>query len=218
MRIKNFSVCFILAVIILSLTSCSEGKKNEITKDTLIGEWYSDELHGSFVFKDDDMLYLKVDFTDMLYIDENGSVELNSGNTDNAHYNYDGTLYSFSIGEGDEEIDMITMERKGEPSDSVYGKYTLVSGIFYDQLSAQYGDMKDRYGMIVSENRLDAEIRMCGYETDGEIITFTGDGMEDIFGISDNTENTARYRCIIEKDVMTLVAANGNLVFTKVTE
>ncbi|MDE5764640.1 MAG: hypothetical protein K2N49_07580 [Ruminococcus sp.] len=216
MKVKNLTIYFLSVLMILCLASCSEQKKNEITKDMLIGEWYSDEIHGSFVFKDDNMLYLKVDFTDMLYIDEKGSAELSSGNPDNAQYSYDGTLYSLSIGEGDEKIDMITMERNGEPSDSVYGEYTLMSGIFYDQLSEQYGNIENRYGIIVAENALDAEIRMCSYETDSENIIFTGDGM-DIFGISGDNGNIARYRCIIEKDVMTLVANNGNLVFTKVT-
>lgn len=214
MRARNFSAFFLSIVMLFSLMSCSDGTASEITRDTLIGEWYSDELRGSFVFKDDDMLYLKVDFTNTMYIDESGSVELSSGEPEEAEYSYDGTHYSFSMGKGDTAINMITMERKGEPSDSIYGEYTLLSGILYDQLSAEYGDVGDRYGMIVSENRLESEIRMCGYETDGENITFVGDDLA-VFGA---TEDTIRYRCNIENGVMTLVGTTGSLVFTKVSE
>lgn len=212
--VKKISAILMGILMVFSLSACekSDGKaesSSKYDKSDLVGEWYSGEIGGSFYFDEDNTFSLRVDVTDVVYIDADGISHITGSDDDYSDCcNYDGETYTFNIS----GIDMLTMTRK-EKSDSVYGKYVLKSGILYDELSDEYEEINDRYNIIVSENILTAEINMCEYSVDNGVITFSGNDLE-IFGAGENED--VKFNFAVQSDVLTLVNNNERLVFSRV--
>lgn len=211
---RKISAVLVSILTILSLPSCEKsGEKNESSsiygKSDLIGEWYSGEIGGSFYFDESDNFSVRVDLTNIMYIDSDGVSHINGSDIDySQNCSYDGETYTFNI----DGVDMLTMTKK-EKSDSVYGKYVLKSGIFYNEFSDEYEEINERYNIIVSENNLTAEINMCKYSVENGIVTFSGDDLE-IFGAGE--EKDVKFNFAVQNDTLTLVNGGETLVFSRV--
>lgn len=201
----------------LMLTACNNDKKpsyssvSGYTQADIIGEWYSGEIGGSFCFSEDNILYLKVDMSNTMYMSSDNIMHITDSDEDYSDgCTFDGKNYSFEIN----GIDMITMSRDME-SESAYGEYTLRSGVMYEELSSQYGNLDGRYNIIADNDIFDAKIRICEFETnDRNKITFSGDDLE-FFGA--DTEQISVFNFAVQNNVLTLIGAdNSTLVFSKV--
>lgn len=196
----------------LSLAGCSEPEAESPQKSgnaDIVGEWYSGEIGGSFYFGEDNNFSLRVDVSETMYIDENNIAHIAGSDEDFSDgCNFDGKTYSFEVN----DVDMLTMTRE-ESSESAFGQYTLQSGILYDELSSVHGDLSDRYSIIADKDVFDAQIYMCGYSVDGNMITFSGDDLS-FFGAEKGTSSIFNFA--VENNVLTLVGENNTLVFSKV--
>lgn len=199
-------------LILLSLVSCRDSVSESSQKydsENILGEWYSGEIGGSFYFDDDNNFSLRVDVTGTMYIDENNIAHIAGSDddfSDSCHF--DGKNYSFEVN----GFNMLTMSRE-ESSDSAFGQYTLKSGILYDELSSVHGDLSDRYSIIADKDVFTAQIRMCKYSVNDNIITFSGDDLS-FFGAEEGTVSIFNFA--IENNVLTLVGSDSTLVFSKV--
>lgn len=199
-------------LIFFSLTGCVDSQSDssqEYDNTSIIGEWYSGEIGGSFYFSDDNDFSLRVDMKKTMYIDENNIAHIAGSDedfSDDCHF--DGKTYRFEVN----GVDMLTMSRN-ESSESAFGQYTLQSGILYDELSAVHGDLGDRYSIIVDKDVFDAQIYMCKYSVNDNIITFSGDDLS-FFGAEKGTVSIFNFA--VENNVLTLVGENNTLVFSKV--
>ena len=212
--VKKISAILTGILMIFSSSACEKSDRktesfSKYSQSDLIGEWYGGEIGGSFYFDENNTFSIRVDVTNVMYIDSNGISHISGSDDDYSDCcNYDGETYTFNIS----GIDMLTMTRK-EKSDSVYGKYVLKSGILYDELSDEYKEINDRYNIIVNENLLTAEINMCEYSVDNGVITFSGNDLE-IFGAGENED--VKFNFAVQSDVLTLVNGNERLVFSRV--
>lgn len=216
--LKKISAVITGFFILFSLSSCEKSdseteSSSKYGKEDIIGEWYSGEIGGSFYFDENNNFSLRIDVTDVMYIDSEGISHIAGSDDDYSDYcNYDGETYTFNIN----SIDMLTMTRKEKSdSDSVYGKYILKSGILYDELSDKYEKIDDRYNIIVSENILTAEINMCEYSVDNGVIIFSGNDLE-IFDAGENKDT--KFNFAVQSDVLTLVQGEERLVFSKISD
>lgn len=192
--------------LLLSLVSCES--KEEIPDNSIIGEWYSGEIGGSFCFDDDNNFSLKVDVTKTMYIDENNIAHIAGSDedfSDSCHF--DGKTYSFEVN----GVDMLTMTRENS-AETAFGEYTLQSGILYDELASVHGDLNDRYSIIVDKDVFDAKISMCEYSVNDSRIIFSGDDLS-FFGAKEGTVSIFNFA--IENNILTLVGENETLVFSK---
>lgn len=193
-------------LLLFSLVSC--GSKEEMPDNSIVGEWYSGEIGGSFCFDDDNNFSLKVDVTKTMYIDEDNIAHIAGSDedfSDSCHF--DGKTYSFEVN----GVDMLTMTRE-DASESAFGEYTLQSGILYDELASVHGDLSGRYSIVAGKDVFDAKIRMCEYSVNDSIITFSGDDLS-FFGAEEGTVSIFNFA--VGNDVLTLVGANETLVFSK---
>ncbi len=199
-------------LIFFSLTGCADSQtesSQEYDNTSISGEWYSGEIGGSFYFSDDNKFSLRVDVTKTMYIDENNIAHIAGSDEDFSDDCYfDGKTYSFEVN----GVDMLTMSRE-ESSESAFGQYTLQSGILYDELSSVHGDLNDRYSIIADKDTLIAQIYMCEYSINDNIITFSGDDLS-FFGAEEGTVSIFNFA--VENNVLTLVGENDTLVFSKV--
>lgn len=203
----------ILAVLIFfSLTGCADSQSEssqEYDNTSILGEWYSGEIGGSFYFGDDNRFSLRVDMKKTMYIDENNIAHITGSDEDfSDDCDFDGKTYSFELN----GVNMLTMSRE-ESSESAFGQYTLESGILYDELSSVHGDLSDRYSIIADKDVFDAQIYMCEYSVNDNIITFSGDDLS-FFGAEKGTVSIFNFA--VENNVLTLVGENNTLVFSKV--
>ncbi len=215
---KIKGVCAVAAAVI-AFSSCAESKEESsvrpYNKTEILGEWYNDSISGSLKFSENDKMSLLVDLSDTMTIDKNGDVhmtgadEVFSGNS-----TYDGKEFSFNADSENGMIDVLTMERTGEPSDSVYGEYTLKSGILSDQLTERFGDSDGRYSMIIGENSVISEIEMCSYTAENGVLDLSGSDLK-FFGAEG--DNNISYDFTVQNDVLTL-SRNGTVMsFAKVS-
>lgn len=208
---KSAVICAGL-IIIFSLTACGENNtesSEKYSKNDILGEWYSGEIGGSFYFGDDNNLSLIVDMTDAMHIDENNIIHLAGMDEDYSDScNFDGKTYNFSI----DEAEILTMSRD-ESDESAFGEYTLTGGIIYNELAETYGELEDRYSVIVDKDVFEAKIRMCEYSVNSNVVTFSGDDLS-VFGGEEGTVSIFNFA--VENNVLTLVSENNTLVFSKV--
>lgn len=199
-------------LIFFSFTGCTDSQSEsfqEYDNTSILGEWYSGEIGGSFYFGDDNRFSLRVDMKKTMYIDENNIAHIAGSDedfSDDCHF--DGKTYSFEVN----GVDMLTMSRE-ESSESAFGQYTLQSGILYDELSSVHGDLNDRYSVIADKDVFTAQIYMCEYSVNDNIITFSGDDLS-FFGAEEGTVSIFNFA--VENNILTLVGKNDTLVFSKV--
>ncbi|MCM1132581.1 MAG: hypothetical protein NC340_03825 [Ruminococcus flavefaciens] len=210
--VKKLTAVLICSAVISSLSACGDSQSEsspKYSRDDILGEWYSGEIGGSFYFGEDNNLSLRVDVTDMMYIDENNIAHIAGSDEDfSDSCDFDGRTYSFEVN----GVDMLTMSRE-ESSESAFGEYTLQSGILYDELSSVYGDLNDRYSIIADKDTLNAQIRMCEFSVKNNIITFSGNDLS-FFGADEGTASIFNFA--VQSDVLTLVGTSNTLVFAKV--
>lgn len=196
----------LIFLLLFSLASCGDNK--EVPDNSIVGEWYSGEIGGSFCFDDDNNFSLKVDVSKTMYIDENNIAHITGSDddfSDSCHF--DGKTYSFEVN----GVDMLTMTRENS-AETAFGEYTLQSGILYDELASVHGDLNGRYSIIADKDVFDAKIRMCEYSVNDSMITFSGD---DLFFFGAEEDTVSIFNFAVENDVLTLVGENETLVFSK---
>ncbi|MDE5936611.1 MAG: hypothetical protein K2G83_04310, partial [Ruminococcus sp.] len=75
--LKKISAVITGIFILFSLSSCEQPdseteSSSKYGKGDIIGEWYSGEIGGSFYFDENNNFSLRVDVTDVMYIDSEG--------------------------------------------------------------------------------------------------------------------------------------------------
>ena len=94
--LKKISSVITGFLILFSLFSCEKSdsktkSSSKYSKSDIIGEWYSGEIGGSFYFDEDNNFSLRVDVTDVMYIDSKGISHITGSDDDYSDYcNYDG--------------------------------------------------------------------------------------------------------------------------------
>lgn len=215
-KVKYF---FAVAAAIVSLSACADSAEESsvrpYNKAEILGKWYSESIGGSLEFGENDKMSLLVDLSETMTIDSGGNVHI-TGMDDvvSGKSTYDGTKFSFTADSENGAIDVLTMERTGESSDSVFGEYTLKSGILSDQLTERFGDSDGRYSMIIGENSVTAEIEMCSYTAENGELKLSGSDLK-IFGAE---SDTIFYDFAVQNDVLTLARGETVMSFSKVSE
>lgn len=218
MKIKSFFAA--AAVASIAFSSCAdsveESSVRPYNKAEILGEWYSENIGGSLKFNENDKMSLLVDLSQTMTIDSGGDVhmtgmdEIFSGKS-----TYDGKKFSFCTDSENGMIDVLTMKRTSESSDSIFGEYTLESGILSDRLTERFGNSEGRYSMIIGENSMIAEIEMCSYTAENGVLDLSGSDLK-FFGAEG--DNNIAYDFAVQNDVLTL-ARNGTVMsFAKVSE
>lgn len=204
----------------IAFSSCADSMEESsvrpYNKAEILGEWYSESIGGSLKFSKNDKMSLLVDLSETMTVDSGGDVHMTGiDEFFSGRSTYDGKNFSFCTDSENGMIDVLTMERTGESSDSVFGEYTLKSGILSDQLTERFGDSEGRYSMIVGENSMIAEIEMCSYTAENGVLDLSGSDLK-IFGAEG--DNNIAYDFAVQNDVLTL-ARNGTVMsFAKVSE
>ncbi len=216
-KIKVIFACTAAAAVLSSCTdSMEESSARPYNKTEILGEWYNDSIGGSFKFSENDQMYLLVDLSETMTIDSEGNVKMtSSGKPFSGESEYDGKTFTFSADGENGMINVLTMERAGESSDSIYGEYTLKSGILSDQLTERFGDSDGRYSMIIGETSVITEIEMCSYTAENGILNLSGSDLK-IFGAEG--DNDIVYDFAVQNDVLTLSRGGTVMSFAKVAE
>lgn len=197
----------LILALLLSLVSC--GENEEVSDNSIVGEWYSGEIGGSFYFDDDNNFSLRVDVRDTMYIDENNVAHIAGSDEDySGDCHFDGRTYSFEV----DGVDMLTMSRE-ESSESAFGQYTLESGILYSMISSGDSGGSDRYSIIAGKDVFQAQIYMCKYSVSDNIVTFSG---EDLSFFGAESGGVSIFDFAVENNVLTLVGEKETLVFSGV--
>lgn len=205
-HMRKFLIIAAAALLGFSAVSC--GKK-ETPREDLTGNWYCDAMSCTFMFTEESELFFRIDLSETMVIGEDASVLMTSGDGSYSYQgNYDGTNFSLSPAEG---IDLLEMTRIGGSSESVYGEYTLNSGIMYDQLAEKYPGLEGGFNMIVSPGKLEAKLRICEYTLDGGKLVFS----EDDTAIFAGDNGKIQYNYAVDGDILTLVSPSQNLVLSK---
>ena len=186
-HMRKFLIIAAAALLGFSAVSC--GKK-ETPREDLTGNWYCDAMSCTFMFTEESELFFRIDLSETMVIGEDASVLMTSG---------DGS-YSY-----------LEMTRIGGSSESVYGEYTLNSGIMYDQLAEKYPGLEGGFNMIVSPGKLEAKLRICEYTLDGGKLVFS----EDDTAIFAGDNGKIQYNYAVDGDILTLVSPSQNLVLSK---
>lgn len=197
------------AAVLLGFSAVSCGKEENL-QELFTGSWYCSDMNCTFMFTEESELFFRIDLSETMVIGEDASVRMTAENGSYSYQgNYDGTNFSLSPAEG---IELLEMTRIGSSSESVYGEYTLNSGIMYDQLAEKYPGLESGFNMIVSPDKLEAKLRICEYTLeDGKLVfseedaaSFAGDG------------GAVQYNYAVDGDIMTLVSPTQNLVLSKI--
>lgn len=138
----------------------------------LVGEWYSDELGFSFIFGNDSVMAIGMDYTEIMYFNANKNLVMSGVE---CPADYDGEVLSVTVTDetGAEAMHVMEMERAdGANPDSLDGEYILTGGMLYDELQAMFADGETgaETRMIIDGETLEIEYRMCEYAADGQTI------------------------------------------------
>jgi len=198
-------------VFVSAFVSCGEVKE-ENQESSIVGDWYNGQNKLMYSFGDDHKFRLKVDISETMTIDSNGTAHLVNSDTDYSDCcSYDGENYVFNIG-GD--VEMLNMKRKdGVNTETVFGNYTLLSGYFYEDFTEKFGDADGRYGIIISEDKLIAEIEMCSYSTDNGNLVLSGNDLS-FFGGEDDGDRIMNYT--IDGLYLTIINNGETMTFTRI--
>ncbi len=200
----------IIAAAALSLSAVSCGKKED-PREIPAGSWYCDAMNCTFMFTEENELFFRIDLSDTMVIGEDASVSMTAEDGGYSYQGvYDGTNFSLYPSEG---IDLLEMTRIGGSSESVYGEYTLNSGIMHDQLAEKYPGLEGGFGMIVSPGKLEANLRICEYTVEDSKLVFSGEDTS-VFG---ENGGKVQYNYAIDGNIMTLVSPTQNLVLSKIS-
>lgn len=184
------------------------GKAND---EKLIGTWTNDELSASYSsirFSKDGIISAVVDCSTIMCISGD---YLNMSGTD-CPYEFDGTDFSCVItsadmGITDPEVEMqelsILEMTKLEPSDKsdINGAYLLTGGMLKDMYAESLPMQGDIYVTVSNNSDIVMEVQVCGYDADGEVLTWKGDAKA-ILGIDSNEEAITPYN--IDGDTLTI--------------
>lgn len=179
--------------------------------EKLIGAWTNDELSASYSsikFSKDGIISAVVDCSTIMCI---SGEYLNMSGTD-CPYEFDGTDFSCVItsadmGITDPEVEMqelsILEMTKLEPSDKsdINGSYLLTGGMLSDIYAESLPMQGDIYVTVSNNSDIIMEVQVCGYDADGEVLTWKGDAKA-ILGIDSNEEAITPYT--IDGDTLTI--------------
>lgn len=188
-------------------TAITSGKADD---KKLIGAWTNDELSASYSsikFSEDGIISTIVDCSTIMSI---SGEYLNMSGTD-CPYDFDGTDFSCIItaedmGITDSEVEMqelsILEMTKIEPADKdINGKYILTGGMLNDIYAEALPMEGDIYITVSNSKDILMEVQVCGYDADGEILTWKGDA-ESLLGIDSGEEAITPYT--IDGDTLTI--------------
>lgn len=175
----------------------------------LIGAWTDDELSASYSsikFGKDGIISVVVDCSTIMCI---SGENLNMSGTD-CPYEFDGTYFSCiltaeDMGITDSEIQEVSILEmtKTEPTDKsdINGSYILTGGMLSDIYAEALPMQGDIYVTVSDNSNIAMEVQVCGYDADGENITWKGD-VEEILGISSDDLAVTPYK--IDGDTLTI--------------
>lgn len=194
--------------VLLSLSAVSCGKKEDPQK-LFAGNWYCSDMSCTFMFTEESELFFLIDLSETMLVNDDSSVVMRSESGSYSYQgNYDGKSFSLSPSEG---IDLLEMTRIDGGSESVYGEYSLNSGIMHDQLAEKYPGLEGGINMIVSPDKLEAKLRICEYTLENGKLVFSEGDTSLLAGES----GTIKYNYAIDGDIMTLVSPSQNLVLSR---
>lgn len=184
------------------------GKAND---EKLIGTWTNDELSASYSsirFSKDGIISAVVDCSTIMNISGD---YLNMSGTD-CPYEFDGTDFSCVItsadmGITDPEVEMqelsILEMTKLEPTDKsdINGAYLLTGGMLKDMYAESLPMQGDIYVTVINGTDMLMEVQVCGYDADGEALTWKGD-VKALLGIDSNEKTVTPYT--IDGDTLTI--------------
>ena len=204
---KKILIIAASALLGISAVSCGEKEKS---RESLSGNWYCDAMHCTFMFTEENELFFLIDLSDTMVIGENGSVTMTAADGSYSYQGeYDGTNFLLSPAEGAE---LLKMTRTDGASESVYGEYTMNSGIMYEQLAEKYPGLEGGIGIIAAPDKLEAKLHICEYIQEDGKLTFSADGSSIFAGAGEDVQ----YNYVIDGNIMTLVSPTQNLVLSKI--
>lgn len=187
----------------------------------IVGEWYNDEMGGTFCFDEENMVSMGMDYSEIMYFNANKELVMpgESGDELSVPSDYDGSTLSVSY--SDEAtgttVELMTLVRADDADpDSLDGEYELMGGDLYDALIANlFGDIDSTVSMNISGETLSLKMSVCEYSADGENMEMFGDGLS-LFGIDNQADAVMSYT--ISGDTLSLTDASGiEMEFTKLS-
>lgn len=222
---KLVSFLAVCTVAVTALASCGssssekdEKKEKKEKTPAIVGKWEMAEMAetgvdaGGVIFKEDGKGSMYVEISSMLYIQENGSVNLSGMEIEAENYTFDGETFSLSYS----GMDLLEM-KKAEKSDEsdLNGTYSLEGGLLTDSLKEQFASNE---GEDVS-----IEIELDGQKTElliNDIMTYTyTDDKLTLDGYGKFTgqgEESSEYDYTLDGDSLTLKNDEETLNLTRV--
>lgn len=187
----------------------------------VLGDWYSEDLGGSFCFDDKNVVSMGMDYSSIMYFNADKELVMpdSSGTEISVPVDYDGSTLSVSYSDDTEgaSMELMTLVRTDAANpDSLDGNYELIDGELYDSLiTALFSDTDTTISMAVSGENLYIKMTVCEYTADGEKLEMFGDGLS-LFGIASQEEAVLDYT--VSGDSLSMTDASGeSMDFTKVT-
>lgn len=187
----------------------------------VLGDWYSEELGGSFCFDDKNVVSMGMDYSLIMYFNADKELVMpdSSGAEISVPVDYDGSTLSVSYSDDIEgsSMELMTLVRTDAANpDSLDGNYELVDGELYDSLiTALFSDTDTTISMAVSGEKLYIKMAVCEYTADGEKMEMFGDGLS-LFGMASQEEAVLDYT--VSGDSLSMTDTSGeSMDFTKVT-
>lgn len=188
----------------------------------VVGEWYNDEMGGTFCFDEENQVAMGMDYSSIMYFNADKELVMLGGIGSDGitvPVDYDGSNLSVSYSDEttDTNVELMTLVRVDDADpDSLDGVYELMGGDLYDALIANlYGDIDSTVSMTVSGETLSLKMSVCEYSADGENMEMFGDGLS-LFGIENQEDAVMSYT--ISGDTLSIVDAAGEKMdFTKIS-
>jgi len=175
--------------------------------------------YSSIKFSEDGVISVVVDCSSIMNI---SGEYLNMSGTQ-CPYTFDGTDFSCVLTSEDmgitdsgsqvEQLSILEMT-KLEPGDKsdINGVYILNGGVLNEAYAVSLPIDCDIYITVSNNSNITMEVPVCGYDSDGENVTWKGDA-EEITGIPSGDEAVTPYK--IEGDTLTLVSGGTEEVLTR---
>lgn len=196
-------------------TTVSIPDEERTTEGGILGSWYATDGNAyGFQFEENGTGGMFIDTTEKLHFTADGKLLFAQMTLEPKCINYDGTNLSVTF----QDIDVLTMKRNdADDPDSFDGKYTIISGDFYDGLVSQ---LSERFGTTTEDNTVYAIVdgeKM--YIEIADVFTYTADngsisfkGLMAGMGIPDDTAFSYEFD---GKNLIFTDMSNDEMIFEK---
>ncbi len=188
--------------------------------ENIYGTWSNGE--NGYTFQEDRFVSLPMDITPSLSFTDDGSLMMNETEIPKDMIEFDGTVLKpvYATEEFDDTVDVVILERKGEPDSSTYdGTYTMTGGRYFELIANYLGCETDKVNIeayIDGPNFKINVVNFCQYETNDGVLEMFSEN----FGLIDENASSVKYTYEIDGDTLNLtyIDTGEKEVYSRVKE